>query len=85
MRYNFIARKVFLVLGSANGQLVTVHVLLNGKPAEKLGGVDVKDSTLTVTREALYELIDQGESKNGVLELQIDQPGLQAYAFTFGP
>jgi thiol-disulfide isomerase/thioredoxin len=84
LRLNFLARKVFLVLGTGNGQPISVHVLLNGKPAGKASGADVKNGVLTVTREALYELIDQGSTKNGVLELQIDQPGLQAYAFTFG-
>jgi len=81
LRLNFISRKVFLVLGTENGKPVHVRVLLNGKPASS---ADVKSGDLTVEREALYELIDQGAAKNGILELQSDAPGLQAYAFTFG-
>jgi cytochrome c biogenesis protein CcdA/thiol-disulfide isomerase/thioredoxin len=84
LRYNFIARKVFLVLGTSDGKPHRVRVMLNGQPAGSAGGADVKDSVLTVDRERLYELIDQGSTKNGQLELQIDEPGVQAYAFTFG-
>ncbi len=84
LRFNFIAKKVFLVLGTQDGKPATVRVLLNGKPVDKEAGADVKGGVLTVNREALYELINQDNTKNGVLELQSDMPGLQAYAFTFG-
>ena len=81
LRLNFTARKVFLVLGTKPGKSIHVHVTLNGKPASS---ADVKDGNLTVDQERLYELIDQGEGKNGLLELKADEPGLMAYAFTFG-
>jgi cytochrome c biogenesis protein CcdA/thiol-disulfide isomerase/thioredoxin len=84
LRMNFQARKVFLVLGTADGKPVNVRVLLNGQPAIIGGGKDVKDGVLSVTSETLYELIDQGDVKNGQMELQADAPGVQAYAFTFG-
>ncbi|HEU0117770.1 MAG TPA: cytochrome c biogenesis protein DipZ, partial [Alphaproteobacteria bacterium] len=78
---NFTARKVFLVLGTKSDQPVHVHVSLNGMPAT---GADVKDGIVSVDQERLYELLDQGESHDGILTLQADEPGLQAYAFTFG-
>jgi hypothetical protein len=84
LRLNFIARKVFLVLGTEDGKPISVTVSLNGKPAGAAAGADVKNGSVTVDSERLYELIDQGSVKNGVLELQTDRPGLQAYAFTFG-
>lgn len=86
LRLNFIAKKVFLVLGSKNGEPIHVHISLNDAPAEKLSGADVdkKSSTLTVDHEMLYELIDQRDSKNAILDIKADEPGLQAYAFTFG-
>ncbi len=84
LRLDFLARKVFIVLGTRDGKLVNVHVLLNGKPVAKEVGADVKDSMLAVDHEALYQLIDLGGMKNGILELQADKPGLEAYAFTFG-
>jgi thiol-disulfide isomerase/thioredoxin len=84
LRLNFIARKVFLVLGPKSDKPIKVRVLLNGKPTGYASGADVKNGVLTVDQERLYELIDLGTSKNGILELQTDEPGLQAYAFTFG-
>jgi cytochrome c biogenesis protein CcdA/thiol-disulfide isomerase/thioredoxin len=84
LRLDFIARKVFLVLGTQDGKPIAVHVLLNGKPVDKEAGADVKYGVLTVDHQGLYELIDQGATKNGILELESDAPGLQAYAFTFG-
>ena len=84
LRLNFLARKVFLVLGTKDGKPATLRLTLNGKPIGKAGGADVQDGVLTVEREQLYELVDQGAVKNGLLELQADRAGLQAYAFTFG-
>jgi len=86
LRLNFTARKVFLVLGTRDGNPIDVHITLNGVPVEKFGGVDVdkNTSTLKVDHEMLYELIDQSQSANGLLQIKADQPGLQAYAFTFG-
>ena len=84
LRLNFIARKVFLVMGTEDGKPRMVRVLLNGATPGKAAGADVKDGTVTVDHQGLYELIDQGATQNGVLELQTDDPGLQAYAFTFG-
>ena len=84
LRFNFSAKKVFLVMGTATGKPVHVHVLLNGQPIGAAGGVDVKDGLLTVDSERLYELINQDAAKDGLLELQFDDEGTQAYAFTFG-
>jgi hypothetical protein len=39
---------------------------------------------VTVIRNTLFELINQKESKRGLLEIESDAPGLEAYAFTFG-
>jgi thiol-disulfide isomerase/thioredoxin len=83
LRLNFAAKKVFLVLG-AGGKPVHLRVMLNGKPVTAGAGADVKDGVVTVDRDALYELINQGESKNGLLEISADGPGLRAFAFTFG-
>jgi hypothetical protein len=84
LRLNFYARKVFLVLGPATDKSIHIHVMLNGKPAGSMSGADVKGDELIVDHERLYELIDQKTAQNGVLDLQADEPGLEAYAFTFG-
>ncbi len=83
LRFNFTARKVFLVLGSENGKPVDVKILLNGKPVTDAAGADVKNSTLSVDHEMLYELINQDVVKSGLLNFK-PTSRLQAYAFTFG-
>ncbi|MBI1272561.1 MAG: redoxin domain-containing protein [Alphaproteobacteria bacterium] len=84
LRFNFYARKVFLVMGNTDGKPVNVRVLLNGKPVGDAAGKDAPGGIVAVDNESLYELVDLGKAGNGLLELQADAPGLQAYAFTFG-
>lgn len=77
LRLNFNAQKVFLVLGSSSGKPITITLLLNGKPITPNG-------TIVVDRHTLYQLVDQKAAANGLLEIQVSGPGLEAYAFTFG-
>ncbi len=84
LRLNFKARKVVLVLGNANGRPVRVTLKLNGEDVGASAGKDAPKGALTVTRHTLYELIDQKVPKNSLLEIDVDEPGLEAYAFTFG-
>jgi cytochrome c biogenesis protein CcdA/thiol-disulfide isomerase/thioredoxin len=75
LQLNFTARKVFLVLGTETGKPINVTLSLNG---EVVGG------KITVDSHRLYELIDQKNAVNSLLEITADAPGLEAYAFTFG-
>lgn len=84
LRLNFKARKVFLVLGTAGGKPVRVTLKLNGEAVGNNAGKDAAAGVVTVERNTLYELIDQQSPKNGLLEIETDAPGLEAYAFTFG-
>ena len=84
LRMNFTAGKVFLVLGTHDGNPVKARLTLNGESLGKLAGKDTSDGTLTVSQHALYELVKQDSAKNGVLEITATSPGLEAYAFTFG-
>jgi cytochrome c biogenesis protein CcdA/thiol-disulfide isomerase/thioredoxin len=84
LRLNFKARKVFLVLGTASGKPVRVSLMLNGKAVGSHAGRDAPSGALVVGRNTLYELIDQQTMQDGLLELRADEPGLEAYAFTFG-
>jgi cytochrome c biogenesis protein CcdA/thiol-disulfide isomerase/thioredoxin len=77
LRLNFNAQKVFLVLGSSSGKPISITLLLNGKPITPNG-------TIVVDRHTLYQLVDQKTAANGLLEIQVNDPGLEAYAFTFG-
>lgn len=74
IRLNFNAQNVFMVLGSQAGQPILVTIFLEGK----------KLKTLSVDRHALYTLLDGYTAGSGLLEIQITQPGLEAYTFTFG-
>lgn len=82
--YNFIAGKVFLVLGSKEGTPIKVSLKLNGEPLGQATGQDAPHGLLTVQQHKLYELVNQDEVKNGLLEITSEAPGLEAYAFTFG-
>ena len=84
LRFNFNARKVFLVLGPSSSKSNKVSIRLNGQSVGLDAGQDVKQGILTVDQHTLYELIDQKTTKQGLLEIQAAEPGLEAYAFTFG-
>jgi cytochrome c biogenesis protein CcdA/thiol-disulfide isomerase/thioredoxin len=84
LRLHFHARHVYLVLGTATGRPVHVSLRLNGAPIGAAAGVDAQSGGLEVGRHSLYELIDQKDAKDGLLELITEAPGLEAYAFTFG-
>lgn len=73
LRLHFVAKNVFLVLGN-EGSPVHLSITLNGKPVQGI----------TVDHHTLYQLVSQDASKEGVLEIRSDSPGLEAYAFTFG-
>lgn len=84
LRLSFKASRVFLVLGTIDGRAVHVSVLLNGSPPGKIAGVDAQGGNLTIRHNALYELIDQERPERGTIEIKSSDPGLEAYAFTFG-
>lgn len=84
LRLSFNARKVFLVLGTASGKTVHVTLKLNGEAVGSHAGKDAPGGLLAVERNTLYELIDQGSMKRGLIEIEAQEPGLEAYAFTFG-
>ena len=84
LRLNFKARKVYLVLGTAGSKPLHITVKLNGEVVGGNAGNDAPAGIVTVGRNTLYELINQKTLKNSLLEIQSQEPGLEAYAFTFG-
>jgi cytochrome c biogenesis protein CcdA/thiol-disulfide isomerase/thioredoxin len=84
LRLNFMGTKVFLVLGSATSKPIEATLTLNGEALGAKAGKDAPSGVLTVNENRLYELINQGKAHNGLLEIKTDEPGLEAYAFTFG-
>ncbi|MBI1301899.1 MAG: redoxin domain-containing protein [Alphaproteobacteria bacterium] len=84
LQLNFTTGKVFLVLGTQTGKPITATLALNGEPLGAAAGKDAPGGVLTVKNHTLYELVNQESVKNGLLEITANEPGLEAYAFTFG-
>jgi len=85
--YRFHARDVHLVMGpSARGSPVRFRVLLDGRPPGNAHGTDIDEQGYgTVTQQRLYQLIRQpGPVADRLFEIEFLDPGVEAYAFTFG-
>jgi cytochrome c biogenesis protein CcdA/thiol-disulfide isomerase/thioredoxin len=85
--YRFHARDLHLVLGpSADGSPVRFVVTVDGKSPGAAHGVDIDaEGEGVVTMQRLYQLVrDPGAVKDHTFEIRFLDPGVQAYAFTFG-
>jgi thiol-disulfide isomerase/thioredoxin len=85
--YKFHARDLHLVLGPGpDGKPVRYRVTIDGAPPGASHGSDAgADGQGAVTEQRLYQLIRQsGAITDHTLEIQFLDPGVQAYAFTFG-
>jgi thiol-disulfide isomerase/thioredoxin len=85
--YRFHARDLHLVMGpAAPGTPVRFRVRLDGEPPGAAHGTDVDDQgNGTVTEPRLYQLIRQpGPVSERTFEITFLDPGVHAYAFTFG-
>jgi len=88
--FGFHARDLHLVLGpGAGGRPVRFKVTLDGMPPGAAHGVDVNEQGEgVVAEERLYQLIRQSDASGGIgarrFEIRFLDPGVEAYAFTFG-
>jgi len=85
--YRFHARDLHLVLGSAaGGAPVQFRVTIDGAPPGNSHGADVDANGLgVVTGQRLYQLVRQnGPITDHTFEIRFLDPGVEAYAFTFG-
>ncbi|QET04356.1 cytochrome c biogenesis protein DipZ [Cupriavidus pauculus] len=85
--YRFHARDLHLVLGpSADGKPVRFRVTIDGKAPGASHGTDVAaDGGGTVTDQRLYQLVRQsGDVHDRTFAIEFLDPGVKAYAFTFG-
>jgi thiol-disulfide isomerase/thioredoxin len=85
--YRFHARDLHLVMGpAAPGTPVRCRLLIDGKPPGAAHGTDVDgQGNGTVTEPRLYQLVRQpGPVTDRTLEITFLDPGVYAYAFTFG-
>lgn len=85
--YRFHARDLHLVLGpGSDGKPVRFKVLLDGHAPGAAHGVDAAaDGTGVVTEQRLYQLLRQkGDVADHTFSIEFLDPGVSAYAFTFG-
>jgi thiol-disulfide isomerase/thioredoxin len=85
--YRFHARDVHMVMGPATrGTPVRFRVLIDGQPPGAAHGIDVDDQgNGTATEQRLYQLIRQtGPITDRQFEIEFLDPGVAAFAFTFG-
>ncbi|UXS04230.1 cytochrome c biogenesis protein DipZ [Agrobacterium tumefaciens] len=83
----FSARDLHLVLGPGKaGKPVRFQVTIDGKAPGTNHGADIDaDGNGTVTSTRLYQLVRQsGEVEARNFEIRFLDPGVEAYAFTFG-
>ena len=83
LKFNFKAKKVFLVMSSASGKEIEAEIFVNGKQLPKTLGKDVKNGVVKIKDSELYEITNLKKLKNGIVEIKSKSPGLRAYAFTF--
>ena len=85
--YRFSARDLHLVLGPGDGNKpVRFRVTVDGRAPGKDHGADTDaDGNGTVTETRLYQLVRQaGQVQARNFEIRFLDPGVDAYAFTFG-
>ncbi len=85
--YRFHARDLHLVLGPpADGKPVRFRVTVDGAAPLNSHGTDTDDQGHgVVTEQRLYQLVRQnGPVADRTFEIKFLDPGVQAYAFTFG-
>ncbi len=81
--YKYKSKNVYLV-GTA-AKPVNVTVMLDGKPITVGRGSDVSaDGTMTIQENRLYKLVEGIDYGEHTIEIIVNNPGLQAYTFTFG-
>jgi thiol-disulfide isomerase/thioredoxin len=85
--FRFHARDLHLVLGpSADGKPVRFRVMLDGHAPGENHGVDTDaEGNGTVGDHRLYQLIrQQGPVSDHTFTIEFEDPGVQAFSFTFG-
>jgi cytochrome c biogenesis protein CcdA/thiol-disulfide isomerase/thioredoxin len=85
--YRFRARDLHLVLGpSVEGSKIRFRITIDGKPPGEAHGMDADaEGNGAVTTQRLYQLIRAPEPiADHTFEIRFLDPGVQAYAFTFG-
>jgi thiol-disulfide isomerase/thioredoxin len=83
----FHARDLHLIMGPAKaGNSMTFRVLIDGKPPGSAHGLDVDGKgNGAATEQRMYQLIrQQGSIADREFQIEFFDPGVKAFAFTFG-
>jgi len=78
----YYAKEVYMV--ASGSEDITIKVLRDGQPALDNSGADVEKGIGKINDERLYHLISEEEVGEHLLEIEIENPGLNAFTFTFG-
>ena len=82
----FTAGEVNLVMQPGPSGSAAVTVLLDGKPIGDARGADVgADGVARFDRSGMIRLVVGAARRRHVLTLVTSDPGVRAFAFTFGP
>jgi thiol-disulfide isomerase/thioredoxin len=82
----FLAGEVNLVMHPGSSGKAAVQVLLDGKPVGAARGPDVDaDGVARFDRAGMIRLVANAGKERHILTLVSSDPGLRAFAFTFGP
>jgi cytochrome c biogenesis protein CcdA/thiol-disulfide isomerase/thioredoxin len=84
--FRFVGRDLHLVMGSLNGMRVRYRIRIDGQPPGADAGMDANAAGEgAVTGERLYQLVrQQGAVRERLFEIEFLDPGVRAFAFTFG-
>jgi thiol-disulfide isomerase/thioredoxin len=84
--FRFDARDAHLVLSPGANEPIPFRVLVDGKPPGPSHGVDVGEGgSGTLDYGRMYQLVREHDTvRERTLEITFDEPGAEAYAFTFG-
>ena len=81
--FKYSAKDVYMVASASSP--TRVRVLRDGQPVAGFAGADVdKNGYVTIKANRLYKLVHDENPGEHTLRLEIESPGLQVYAFTFG-
>jgi cytochrome c biogenesis protein CcdA/thiol-disulfide isomerase/thioredoxin len=84
IQFTYNTKNVYFV--AAADSPVKIRVLRDGKPLPAVErGADVDENgEATIQAQRLYKLIEGADYSQHTIEIEVENPGLQAYTFTFG-
>ncbi len=83
--FRYFAKNNFLVATTDDEKPVVIDVKLDGELVTKNKGSDVDgNGQVQISQERLYRLIEADKADEHIIEINITEPGLRVFAFTFG-